>query len=128
EMREGLAAPGLQEGHPGALVPIARPDAALDADRGRVAAGRAGGGLDRFELAAEMLGRAQRREPAVGEAAGALEDHRGAAADPDRDRALDRRRIDAGQLQVVPAPVEGHRLVRPQRAQDADLLLAAAAA
>ena len=49
-------------------------------------------------------------------------------ADPDRDRLLHRQRVDALPIKPVPAPLEVHRLFRPQPPQDLDLLVAAPAA
>src|SRR3979490_1837380 len=46
-----------------------------------------------------------------------------ATAEPDRDRALYRQRIQARAIDAVPATFEVHDLLCPQRAQNGDLLL-----
>src|SRR3546814_1099919 len=57
-----------------------------------------------------------------------LEDGLGMAAEPDRDRSLHRQRVQAGLVDPVPSAVERDQILRPERAEQSDLLLDPAAA
>src|SRR3546814_20280998 len=50
------------------------------------------------------------------------------AAEPDRDRSLHRQRVQAGLVDPVPSAVERDQILRPERAEQSDLLLDPAAA
>src|SRR4051794_16265351 len=86
----------------------------LDADRGWVAPGVAGVIMESVQHRARLVVRRAQGEPAVADPPDALEGRLGHAADPDRDRALDRQRVDPGVVDRVPAPLEGDRRVRPE--------------
>ena len=130
-MRRAGLGPGVGLGEPLAGRLAGDRHGGLDADRGGVAPRgfgflgdpRAGGG---HGLARDD------REPAVGEAADSPQHRRRlpatAGADPDRDRALHRQRVDARALDAVPLALEGHLVPRPEQPQQLDLLVAAAPA
>ena len=62
------------------------------------------------------------REPAVRDLGHPLEHGLGHAADPHRDGALDRQRIDAGAIEVMVGALEGHHGLGPELAHDRNLL------
>ena len=110
-------------------------DAAFEADAGGVPAGLVGVTADAVDHLAAFIAQGKQRKPAVGEPRDAAHGHvegrrttRGTGADPDRDRALHRQRLDAGMADPVPLALIIDNLLRPQQAQHLDLLLAALAA
>ena len=68
------------------------------------------------------------RKPTVAELRQAAQRALVRAAEPDRDRPLDRQWIDAGVGDLVPAAVESDQFLGPELAQHFDLLLRAPAA
>jgi len=77
---------------------------------------------DAVVLTALVVG-ARLRKPAVSKASDAFQHRFGHAAHPDRDRPLYRQRIDAGRGDVVVLAVVRDDRLRPQLAQEIDLLL-----
>src|SRR5882762_208023 len=61
-------------------------------------------------------------EPAVGDLGHALEHGLGHAAEPHRNGALDRQRIDPDAVELMVSTLEGHHRLGPELAHDRDLL------
>ena len=95
----------------------------LDPDLGRVAAGLADIAAELLDLGRALVVRREEREPPVAQPRGPPEDGVGMAAEPDRDRPLDRERVQPGIGDAVVLPLEGYELVGPEQPHDLDLLL-----
>src|SRR5262249_19216113 len=116
-------APGVVVAAPVVGAALAQHDAALDADRVGVTAGRAG-------VLMELLGVLGHRgrwsagdDPAIAKLRDAMQHGLGGSAEPERNWALNRQRVEAGLVDLVPAALERHDLLGPERAKDLDLLL-----
>src|SRR5437588_6412307 len=102
-------------------------DARLDANVLRVAPRLTCVGTQTPNGVAGCIARRQLWEPTVADASRALQGRLDAPTQPDRNRALHRQRIDPCRLNVMPAAVEGHRVLREEGAQHGNLLLTALA-
>src|ERR1044071_2538611 len=120
--------PGLEFFPPSLLGVLSVGNSAFDADPARIAPGFARVGADFFDGGAAIFVGIHQREPAVAEFRQTAERALIGAAEPDRNRALHRQRIDAGVGDLVPAAFEADQFVAPEPAQYFDLLLRATAA
>src|SRR5690242_18133067 len=100
-------------------------DPRVDADLLRIATDRFGRLAEQLQF--RVLGAVDRthREPAIAEPGGALDRDLGRAADPDRDRPLDRQWIEPGLGDGVEFAAEGDDRLGPEAAEQLDLLLLA---
>ena len=117
EVGGAQVAPAGDEGAPLVGGAPADVELRLEADGAGVAAGFAGVVVDAGDGRAHRLVRLPPGEPAVADLADPAQGRLGVAADPDRDRALDRQRVDPGRVDPLPLPVEGDRPAMVQRAR-----------
>ena len=100
-----------------------RGDAAFHADRARVSTGLADIAAEALERGASFVARRKVREPAIREPRDALHGDLFIRAHPERDRPLNRQRVQAGAVDAVPSARVVDDLRRPQKTKDFDLLL-----
>src|SRR5919204_3464531 len=120
---EAHVAEAFGEAHPLVHATLRCGDAPLEPDRVGVASRLAHVGAEPLETRAPLVVGQQVREPAVGDARGALHGGLGVRADPDGDRTLERERFEPRPIDAVKSTAVVDALRRPQQPQQLDLLL-----
>src|SRR5262245_41363514 len=126
--------PGLDLGEPVLRCPAGHRDAALDTYSGRVTSRLQGMVAHAGDGVSSLFTWGKHREPAISKPTDSTQRRCGgngtcgpASPDPDGDRSLHRQWIQTSVVDLMPLAFEIDHLLRPQRSQDSDLLLASSA-
>src|SRR5712692_2216914 len=127
-MRGAKAAPHLDVCAPVVRRPLRRIEAAFDAECTEVAAGLLEPGVHFVHGCLPPAFEWAQWQKAIRNLRRALDRRFGTRSDPDRDRLLNRPRVDACCRDGVKAPLEGHHALGPQLAHELDLFFETARA
>src|SRR5262245_18413547 len=125
EVRRPKPAPGIEIALPFGFRNFTNGQLRLKPNSSGIAPGRARIFSEPLQRRAHLAVGSAPGEPTIAKPGDALDGHFGVTADPERNPALGRQRIDPGIFDGVPAPLDADYRFGPQRPQHRDLFLAA---
>src|SRR5215467_859816 len=117
-MRRSESTPVLSLLRPGIRRAIGDANAPFDTDAGWITSSSPRIATHALKCGPPLVIRRKLREPAIRQTSNAFDhrfDPRSPTTQPQRNRTLDRQRVEAGVANMVPAPVEIDHFLRPQR-------------